>query len=361
MESKPKRRRRIRFGIRGVLILTTVLAIVMAYVLAPLLDYSNQRGLAKTASQMGIKMKTHGYRFREFSVARSVIGYFKPELKVDAVYEFDASEANLTDDDVANLVGIRRLEVLDLSNTKITDKALESIAKFRDLTILRLNNTKLTDAGIKRLEKLPHLAVLDTTGTDVSYEQLKSLDSKIQPWTKVSFRETRGIGELHAGGFTVKEQRVGQAGGKDFSGELLVKMLPVAIGTAVSVQGGGVFTTKQAEAIGYLDTAETVWFMRADFQPGATTQWKKMDAMTTLRINGSNITDADLVEISRQTQLIELQIQECDEITEVGLLPLTKLENLELLLIRGCKNVDGTTASEFRKLLPDCAVSIAGR
>lgn len=356
MVSKPSKRRWLRFGVRGVLILTAVLAVLMAYCLAPLLDYSKQRGLAKTASKLGIKIKTHGFRPREVSVARSLIGHFKPEINSDAVYEFDASEADLTDDDIANLVGIRRLESLDLSNTKITDKALDSIAKFRDLTILNLNNTNVTDAGIKKLEKLPDLVKLETTGTKVSSGALEYLDSKMKPWTKVSFCELRAIGELRKNRFTVGVyDALGAKKGETRSS------VPLSIKTAASVRGGSTITTENANWLGYLHTAELVWFVRSDFLPGGTTQWKKMVAMTTLRINGSNITDSDLVEISRQTQLLELQIHGCNEITEAGLLPLTKLKNLERLLIVGCANVNGTTASEFRKLLPDCQVSIAGK
>lgn len=357
MNSKQKRWRLSRFGIRGVLILTTILAVLMAVCLAPLLDHSRQRGIAKNAYEMGIKIKMHGFRLREPSAALYLIGYFKPEIGSAAVYEFDASETDLTDDDVANLVGIRRLESLNLSNTKITDKAIGSIARLRDLTTLKLNHTDVTDAGIKKLATLPNLVVLETTGTDVGYESLKYLDDKIQPWPKVSFCEMRAIGELRTQAYSIGLQ---DALG-DFSGERLPHV-PLSVGTSTSVMSfGRPLTHELAESLEFLTSAGTVWFSKSDFLPGATAQWKKMNAMTTLRIDNSNITDADLVEISRQTQLLELQIQEFDDITEVGLLPLTKLRNLERLLIVGCANVDGTTAGEFRKLIPGCDVSIAER
>ena len=353
---KRSRRRWLRFGVRSVLILTTIMAILMAYVLSPLLDHSNQQGLVKTASAMGIEIETHQSVPRDFSLARSFIGLFKPEILSAPIYEFDASNTALKDQDVEKLQGIRHVVSLDLSNTAITDKALDSITKFRRLQILKLNNTAVSDAGLKKLASISGLVDLETTGTQVSNQALLELDNTLQPWTKVSFCELRAIGELEALGFDV-----GLASwGMDFSGERLFHFLD-SVDTANSVTCMGRFDAQAAAWLANLSSLEFVWFNRVDIEPCATEHWQKMNALTTLRINQSNLTDADLVEISRQTQLCELQIQNCDQITEVGLLPLTKLENLERLLIVGCPEVDGTTASEFRKLIPGCDVSIAGR
>ena len=356
---KRSRRRWLRFGVRSVLILTTIMAILMAYVLSPLLDHSNQQGLVKTASAMGIEIETHQSVPRDFSLARSFIGLFKPEILSAPIYEFDASNTALKDQDVEKLQGIRHVVSLDLSNTAITDKALDSITKFRHLQILKLNNTAVSDTGLKKLASISGLVDLETTATQVSNQALMELDNALQPWTKVSFCELRAIGELEALGFDV-----GLASwGMDFSGERLVSAFRnlASVDTANSVTCMGRFDAQAVRWLANLSSLELVWFNRVDIEPCATEHWQKMNALTTLRINQSNLTDADLVEISRQTQLCELQIQNCDQITEVGLLPLTKLENLERLLIVGCPEVDGTTASEFRKLIPGCDVSIAGR
>ena len=64
----------------------------------------------------------------------------------------------ITDDGLANLKGLRNLELLDLRGTDITDAGLEHLKSLSKLQQLSLNYTNVTEAGVKALkDALPNL------------------------------------------------------------------------------------------------------------------------------------------------------------------------------------------------------------
>lgn len=83
-----------------------------------------------------------------------------------------------TDEALAALKGLDKLQKLTLNNTKITDAGLEQLKGLAGLQKLYLVDTQVTDAGLAHLKDLANLQVLSLAGTQVSdagLDQLKGM------------------------------------------------------------------------------------------------------------------------------------------------------------------------------------------
>lgn len=82
---------------------------------------------------------------------------------------------SITDDRLAELSQLDRLEVLDLSRTLITDQGLKALEPLANLRTLYLPNNDITDAGLEHLQGLTNLTELNLFGTDVTGVGFKKL------------------------------------------------------------------------------------------------------------------------------------------------------------------------------------------
>jgi hypothetical protein len=78
------------------------------------------------------------------------------------------SETQITDASMAHLAGLTHLEVLHLNGTRVTNAGLVHLRGLRRLWVLSLDNTGVDDAGLSHLGDLPELFELDLTGTKVT-------------------------------------------------------------------------------------------------------------------------------------------------------------------------------------------------
>lgn len=79
-----------------------------------------------------------------------LVGYGKlKHLKVLDLY----NNPKLTDRGVSHLVGLPKIEELNLSGTKVSDKAIVHLKELKTLKLLRLTNTGITKEGVATLEK----------------------------------------------------------------------------------------------------------------------------------------------------------------------------------------------------------------
>lgn len=63
--------------------------------------------------------------------------------------------ANISDEGVAYLRGLKNLDTIQLSKTRITDKSIDVLTPLKRLRSLELFNTQVTDDGIAKLKALP--------------------------------------------------------------------------------------------------------------------------------------------------------------------------------------------------------------
>lgn len=105
----------------------------------------------------------------------------------------------ITDAGLSHLMGLQKLWVLGLEGTSITDAGLVHLLGLSKLDCLDLSNTAITDAGLKTLDEMCHLTKLWLNGTQITDEGLKSLHGlKRLRWISVEGTQVthEGISEL---------------------------------------------------------------------------------------------------------------------------------------------------------------------
>ena len=192
-KSTKRRTARARFTLRGLLLLTAILSVLMAF----LAEYVNRSELQRAAvtelRTIGAKVKYSdppawpfvGYIRRKFGIdfvanATFVSFIYRPvssrELKLlnalRHLQGLDLFRAQIDDNGLAQLANLRKLAFLDLRHTQITDKGLRHLRRLHSLDTLHLASCKINGPGLTHLESLSHLLTLDLAFTAVQDQHL---------------------------------------------------------------------------------------------------------------------------------------------------------------------------------------------
>jgi hypothetical protein len=97
------------------------------------------------------------------------------------------NDSSLTDDGLAHVKGLYRLETLYLERTKITDAGLATLQGLSRLRNLGLRGNNLTDAALPILKSLRSLSYLDLKETQISESGAEELP-KALPQCSVDYR-----------------------------------------------------------------------------------------------------------------------------------------------------------------------------
>jgi hypothetical protein len=87
---------------------------------------------------------------------------------------YDEQQGFVTDEVVAKLALLTRLQTLEIPCSKITDAAMEPISRFPKLTVLDISHTPVTNHGVRLLESLP-LEKLNLCSTKIDDAAVESL------------------------------------------------------------------------------------------------------------------------------------------------------------------------------------------
>lgn len=89
----------------------------------------------------------------------------------------DFNSANITDDNLKKLRGLKNVQELDLSNNRISDTGLKHLMEFTKLRVLLLDgDIDITDAGLAHLIELTNLEFLALRGTNITDSGLERLN-----------------------------------------------------------------------------------------------------------------------------------------------------------------------------------------
>jgi hypothetical protein len=196
----PRRRTRLQFGLRTLLVVTTVFAVWLGLTMARvrkersavkalqaagasiLYNYQStgDRSWARTAQPQGPKwvraILGGEYYDRPIFVSvqadaagRDWIDAVNALTSVKTLYVYDAT------DDVVKRIKSPALEELHFSGSSINARGLESLAQLPNLRRLDLWNCAINDAAIPWLVKMPKLRYLSASGTQISAEGLGEL------------------------------------------------------------------------------------------------------------------------------------------------------------------------------------------
>lgn len=124
-------------------------------------------------------------------------------LAPNGLWGLHCERTGVDDSQLANLQGMRGLQLLDLSSTRVTDAGMVHLQGLENLETLSLWDTRVGDEGmalVGRLAELRHLGLGNTPVTDAGLASLSGLVEMrlLQLWGT----EVRGPGLAHLQGLT---------------------------------------------------------------------------------------------------------------------------------------------------------------
>ncbi len=161
---------RFQFGIRSLLVLTVVIAVLCSWLAVEMKKAREQREVADEITKLGrlggaVQYDWQvgaGHTFKAFHHGE-IPEWLLRLLGVDffsTVVAVDSTDTPLTDVELKHLAGLTELVGLWLDYTQITDAGLQDLARLRHLEVLSLNATKVTDAGVGKLQQaLPNCKI----------------------------------------------------------------------------------------------------------------------------------------------------------------------------------------------------------
>jgi Leucine Rich repeat len=165
--SKP-RRRWLRFSLRSLFIVVAVLAVPLGWEVNRV---RNQRlALAEIERTRGLYMGSS--RFSNPFSGEPL--FLNQPNQVDFLWHvlYDVtfvSAGEMTNDSaLPALLGLPKLETLDLRYSQITDAGLERLSTKTSLKWVWLDHTKITDVGLVHLERLPNLTAISLGSSGVT-------------------------------------------------------------------------------------------------------------------------------------------------------------------------------------------------
>ena len=353
-------KRKIRFGLKSFLIVTTLACLLIGGVAQPLFKARKHRQLLAQLEQLGANISSQGTLIRDPTVGQQILKLFSNEYDRDYLYKIDFRGTSIVDKDLELLQQLPYLYRLDLSGTKVTDAGVDWIVACPTIYELDLSNTQVTNAGALKLKSLQSLAWLNTLGTAVNYDALSVLDDQL-PWA--NFAEQRAIAEIEAYGAQANGTRrffeisdppgpeypglfVPQ-GGEELTGGYLL------LGTNRKLKLG----RAQISHLGHLDSLVHLNIHDVVIAPDSFADVPAIPNLTEIEIYHTDVTDAELEDLARQTQVITFKLWGSKQVTDAGVSELAKLPNLKKLEIGGCPEVTSKSIDYLRQQLPDCKVT----
>jgi Leucine Rich repeat len=215
----PPKRRRLRYTIRSLLVLTAVAAVLAAVAGLERREYLRQARIAAELVECGYDV---GWEEKYFGLSRRVVvvkptvyrssfyvplageyGQLDPEIwypkwaerlaptlcqfyNLKALRELSLAESGIDDSHLPLIARCTNLQQLDLSRTLITDRGLENLAELKQLVRLDLSFTAVTDQGMAHLARLDNLRYLCLSNSNVGDEGVASLQRAI-PGLKINY------------------------------------------------------------------------------------------------------------------------------------------------------------------------------
>jgi hypothetical protein len=197
MDQVSKPTRRWRFSLRTLFVITTLVAVVVAWGILRPLAYQRQKSQAAAAiHSLGGTIERCGGSLDGTPGGNWLARLLRVSEATDALWGVHLEKTTITADELRKLEHCTWIRRLDLSDTAVGDEAIPSILTLVKLRELRLAGTQATDKGIAQLAELPRLWRLDSGRTAVTYDGLAQLEAAL-PGT--NFQEQRALVELPGG------------------------------------------------------------------------------------------------------------------------------------------------------------------
>ncbi len=193
---------RFQFGIRTLLVLTVVVALPFSWLSMEMKTAKGQKAVVEAIEQLGGGVDFDWEYDKNFVHLPSALPHDPVWLRSWLGDDFFAEVVivrlgftQVTNEGLAYIAGLTRLEALLLEGTQVTNDGLAHIGKLTQLRELSLNRTQVTDDGLTHiggLTRLQYLYLNDTQVTDEGLEQIVGL-TQLQGLCSATHRlRTRG-------------------------------------------------------------------------------------------------------------------------------------------------------------------------
>jgi len=142
--AKP-RRRGLRFSLRTLLIVVTVLSAPLGWVGRQLLLVRRERPAIAWVEKMGGKVSFHSIIAKRSWWEKTTDKWFGRR-----VAEVNLSNTQVSD--LSPLTGLKYIKVLELQYSQVSD--LSPLAELKNLKLLRLHNTQVSDEQVQKLRQV---------------------------------------------------------------------------------------------------------------------------------------------------------------------------------------------------------------
>ncbi len=186
---------RFQFGIRALLVLTLVVAILCSWLATEMKQARKQQTAAQAVVDARGNVMYDYQRDRYDTTSRPPTAVWLRALLGDdffvSVAAVDFSSVGVSDDELACIKGLNRLPKLVLTGTEVGDAGLQHLEGLTQLQALYLGRTNVSDAGLAHLKGLTRLRELSLFHTRVGDAGLQCLEGLTRlhylkiDWTKV--------------------------------------------------------------------------------------------------------------------------------------------------------------------------------
>lgn len=225
-----------------------------------------------------------------------------------------AGNRQVTDECLKHIGQLKELKYLSLASCRrITGVGVKELAGLKNLTALHLSRTQVTDDcldDLKGLDKLEHLSLAETKVTEAGIRELQE-----------ALPNTKGL--AGAGNFRRKVRNSPKA--EESSDE--------ATATKQVEELGGKVTTDDTRP--ERPVAAIAFQSGSAFDDNDLPVLKSFKHLTKLSLKGTLVSDSGMKELSELKNLVELELQLCEQITDLGAHHLKDLKNLKSINVVG--------------------------
>ena len=256
-----------------------------------------------------------------------------------ALVALNLCETRVTDAGMVHLTNLKNLERLDLGRTGVGDKGLEFIARIPSLKKLSLFDTRVSDAGIGQLAHLANLETLSLYGTDVTdagvvklkpLHRLRSLSLEGALATEDVLKEFDAKNGLMISGLRTKAD---------------LQNLDDPADVAALREAGLIVVTDHLRNVTEIKATMIRW-------PGPPSDWlprlKRLHSLAVLELPRTT-TDHDLARVCKLKTLKRLNV-DLASITDAGTKNIGNLTELEELDLSECVQLTDATAARLKPL-----------
>lgn len=348
----------MRYGLRTLLIATTVLGIALGWVGNVLVHVRSQRKAVAKISELGGKCAYENLlsdRDSELWVKflRRVVDDDTFAHVVAVSFEFD-EHSEVSDNDLAAIASFPRLQSVDLCGSRLTDNGLRHLESLSQLKRLTLYETRITAIGLSAsriADRLDTLSVGGSTVNDASLEEIGRLANlrylavhRAPEFTDAGMAHVANLGQLETLEIyktSVTDQGLVHLHSLPHLSELTLN--------SCAISDSGVRQLTGLSALKRLSIQDT------SVSDQGLAEISKLHGIEDLNLWSTSITDLGIPQLAKLPRLRRLNVFST-AVTDVGIRELRSLSTLEWLSSGPNVTFDG--AKEFRRSVPKCRVDV---